>query len=208
MHRIGIAVGILAAVALPAGLAGCGDDASGVASPSSSAPPSSSASSDTGDGPGLPFGPGCAGISTTGPDGSSGMSTEPFATAASTNPMLSKLADAIEKAGLTGTLDSAKDITVFAPANKAFEKIPKNRLDKLLADKKTLASILNYHVIGKRISPSGLGAGRFKTLQGATLTASGSGDSYMVGAANVLCGNVQTANATVYIIDSVLIPPT
>ncbi|GAA4341105.1 hypothetical protein GCM10023178_54400 [Actinomadura luteofluorescens] len=136
------------------------------------------------------------------------MSADPVATAASNNPVLSTLVSAVKEAGLVDTLNSSKNLTVFAPTNDAFKKIPKETLDKVMSDKKTLTSILTYHVVGQQVSPSGLGTGDFKTLNGAMLKTSGSGDSYTVGKdANVVCGNVQTANATVYIIDSVLMPP-
>ena len=76
----------------------------------------------------------------------------------------------------------------------------------MLADKKTLSSILTYHVVGQKVAPDRPGERHFKTLQGGMVTTSGSGESYKVNDANVVCGNVQTANATVYIIDSVLMP--
>ncbi|GAA4228241.1 hypothetical protein GCM10022254_17880 [Actinomadura meridiana] len=136
------------------------------------------------------------------------MSTDPVATAASNNPVLSTLVTAVKKAGLVDTLNSAKNITVFAPTNDAFNKIPKATLDKVLSDKKTLTSILTYHVVGQPITPGGLASGEFKTLNGAMLKTSGSGESFTIGeGAPVVCGNVHTANATVYIIDSVLMPP-
>ena len=49
-------------------------------------------------------------------------------------------------------------------------------------------------------------AGDHKTLAGTTITVEGSGEDFTVGKAKVVCGNVQTANATVYIIDGVLLP--
>ena len=96
--------------------------------------------------------------------------------------------------------------TVFAPTNDAFKKIPAATLKKVLADKKTLTSILTYHVVKGKLTPADL-AGSHETLQGGKVTVSGSGEDFKVdGAASVICGNVQTANANVYIIDSVLMP--
>ncbi|HET6635504.1 MAG TPA: fasciclin domain-containing protein, partial [Streptomyces sp.] len=136
-----------------------------------------------------------------------GMAQDPVATAASHNPALSTLVSAVKKAGLVDTLNNAENITVFAPTNDAFKKIPKDTLDAVLNDKKKLTDILTYHVVGQKLTPKDLENGEYKTLNGATLTTSGSGTSYKVNdTANVVCGNVQTKNATVYIVDSVLMP--
>jgi uncharacterized surface protein with fasciclin (FAS1) repeats len=135
------------------------------------------------------------------------MATDPVATAASHNPVLSTLVTAVGKAGLVDSLNSAQGITVFAPINDAFAKLPKATLDKALGDPKGLLStVLTYHVVPGRLTPEQL-PGMHKTLEGATLDVTGSGDSFSVnGSAKVVCGNVQTANATVYLIDGVLLP--
>lgn len=201
---------MIAVVAVTAGLALTGAACSGTSksdkssSGSSSAamrpPASSPAMADT------PFGPACSAVPSSGMGSFSGMSTAPVATAASHNPVLSTLVTAVRKAGLVDTLNSAKNITVFAPTNDAFKKIPPAKLNKVLADKKTLSDILTYHVVGRSVAPDALGSGSFKTLQGGTVKTSGSGESFQVNDAKVVCGNVHTANATVYIIDSVLMP--
>jgi uncharacterized surface protein with fasciclin (FAS1) repeats len=152
------------------------------------------------------FGPACAGVPKDGAGSFAGMAKDPVATAASNNPALSTLVAAVQQAGLVDTLNGAKDVTVFAPSNDAFAKIPKETLDKVLADKAALTKILTYHVVGKTVTPADLGSGSFETLEKGTVTTSGSGMSYKVNDANVVCGNVKTANATVYIIDSVLMP--
>jgi len=154
-----------------------------------------------------PFGGGCASVPASGAGSFDGMSTAPVATAASHNPVLKTLVTAVGAAGLGDALNTQKAITVFAPANSAFAKVPAATLKGLLADKAALTRTLTYHVVPQRLSPEKL-AGTHKTLEGASLTVSGSGDSFSVGAgkAKVVCGNVQTANATVYIIDSVLSP--
>ena len=156
------------------------------------------------------FGPACAGVPADASDPGSfaGMAKDPVATAASNNAALKTLVAAVTAAGLGDTLNNAKDITVFAPTNDAFAKIPKADLDKVLADKATLTKILTYHVVGKRITPAELGtAGPYATLQGGMVPVAGTGEDFTVGKdAKVVCGNIQTANATVYIIDSVLMP--
>lgn len=154
-----------------------------------------------------PFGPGCSSLPTTGEGSLESMAKEPVATAASHNPQLSTLVEAVKKAGLVDTLNSAKEITVFAPTNEAFSKIPKEMLDKVLSDKAQLTKILSYHVVEGKKTPEELTDATLSTLAGGTLTVKGSGEDYMVNdEAKVLCGNIQTANATVYVIDAVLLP--
>jgi uncharacterized surface protein with fasciclin (FAS1) repeats len=135
------------------------------------------------------------------------MATAPVATAASANPVLSTLVTAVKKAGLVDTLNAANGITVFAPDNSAFAKIPAATLDGVLANKTELTQVLTYHVVSGRYTPAQLAPGKtLKTLEGGTVTTAMSGGTYTVNGADVVCGNVQTANATVYIIGSVLMP--
>ena len=70
------------------------------------------------------FGPACDAVPADGDGSFDGMATEPVATAASANPLLSTLVTAVTKAGLVDTLNSADGITVFAPTNDAFAAIP------------------------------------------------------------------------------------
>jgi len=154
------------------------------------------------------FGPGCAAVPTdaANPGSFAAMATAPVATAASGNPVLSTLVAAVKQANLVDTLNSAPNITVFAPTNDAFGMIPKSDLDKVLADQATLTKILTYHVVPGRLTPAQL-AGTHKTLEGGEVTVAGSGTDFTVnGNSAVVCGNVQTTNATVYIIDTVLMP--
>ena len=155
-----------------------------------------------------PFGAACAAVPASGPGSFTGMAADPVATAASHNPLLATLVAAVTAAGLGDTLNSAKDITVFAPTNDAFAKIPAADLKALLADKTKLTKILTHHVIGQKLTPADLAkGGPFKTLAGDTVMVKGSGEDFTVGdTSKVLCGNVQTGNATVYIIDTVLTP--
>ncbi|WP_342769135.1 fasciclin domain-containing protein [Flexivirga caeni] len=152
----------------------------------------------------MPFGPACSTVPKSGKGSFDGMAQDPVATAASNNPALSTLTAAVKKAGLVDTLNSASALTVFAPANSAFAKLPKAQLDAVLANKSKLTALLTGHVVKGRLSAAQL-AGSHQSLGGTTITVTGSGEKFMVdGTANVVCGNVQTANATVYIIDSVL----
>jgi uncharacterized surface protein with fasciclin (FAS1) repeats len=155
-----------------------------------------------------PEGDGCAAVPETGDGSFDGMAQDPVATAASNNPALSTLVTAVGEADLVDTLNTGGPFTVFAPVNDAFAKIPEADLNAVLADKEQLTSILTYHVVPERIEPADLG-GTYKTVNGAELTISGDAPSFDVGdgQATVICSGVQTANATVYLIDSVLMPP-
>jgi uncharacterized surface protein with fasciclin (FAS1) repeats len=154
-----------------------------------------------------PFGAACASVPATGAGSFDGMAADPVATAASNNPALSTLVTAVTAAGLGDTLNTTDDITVFAPADSAFAAMDKATLAKALADPKgLLTTVLTYHVVPGRLTPDQL-SGAHKTLEGKDLAVTGSGEDFTVnGSAKVVCGNVQTKNATVYIIDGVLLP--
>ncbi|TRV72841.1 fasciclin domain-containing protein [Streptomyces sp. 130] len=210
IHARRAAVALSAALVLPLALTACSDDsedsASGAGASSAKAPaqPSAEKSMD----PDEPFGPACASVPKSGAGSFTGMAKDPVATAASNNPALSTLVTAVKKAGLVDTLNNARNITVFAPTNDAFAKIPKADLDKLLADKDALTKVLTYHVVGQKLTPKQLEKGSFESLEKEELTTSGSDTTYTVNdSSKVVCGNVPTANATVYIVDTVLMPP-
>jgi uncharacterized surface protein with fasciclin (FAS1) repeats len=135
------------------------------------------------------------------------MSTLPVATATAGDPLLRTLAAALAEAHLVRTLDSAHGLTVLAPTDDAFAKLPDQTLDRVLADRGLLSRILRHHLIRGRLAPDQL-AGRHTTLAGDALDVVGDGDDLAVAGddAQVLCGNIPTANATVYVIDTVLMP--
>ena len=213
LRRTGLAA---LALTMSMGIAACGSDdssssssgsSSSASTPSESSSPSASASESTDAGATGTFGSACSAVPKSGAGSFQGMSTAPVATAASANPVLKTLVAAVTAANLGDTLNSAKDITVFAPANDAFAAIPSKDLNALLKDKAALTKVLTHHVVAGKLTPADL-AGTHKTLNGDTVTVKGSGEKFTVGSgnANVICGNVQTANATVYIIDGVLTP--
>jgi len=209
---------LTAAILLPLSAAACGMDSNAAApaggtssapmsSPSMSAPASPSASESMGSMT-EPFGAGCAAVPKTGKGSFDGMSQDPVATAASNNPALSTLVTAVKAAGLVDTLNTTEDITVFAPTDDAFAAMDPATLKKALGEPKgLLTDVLTAHVVAGRLSPDQL-AGEHQTLnKSQPITVTGSGESFEVnGTAMVVCGNVQTANATVYIIDQVLLP--
>jgi uncharacterized surface protein with fasciclin (FAS1) repeats len=209
---------LTAAGTLVIGLSACGSDdaadssASADTGSSASTPADDSGAAPMADGP---FGAGCSAVPADGEGSFAGMTDDPVATAASNNPALSTLVSAVQAAGLADSLNSAPDITVLAPANAAFEAVPADALDALLGDQAQLTAVLTHHVIDGRLAPEDL-AGTHTTLNGDEVTIEGSGEDFTVAAegtvlgqmdAGVVCGDVQTANATVYIIDQVLAPP-
>ena len=156
-----------------------------------------------------PSGPACGAVPTDGEGSFAGMADDPAATAASNNPELSTLVAAVGAAGLVDTLNGPGPFTVFAPVNAAFEKIPAADLEAVLADTDLLTSILTYHVVPEQLSSADLAeAGTVTTVNGADLDIALDGDALSVngGEATVVCQDVPTANATVYLIDSVLMP--
>ena len=181
--RLALATGLLGLT-----LAACGggsDDTATADSDTPSSAPSTemeaSPSAEAMPAMGEPFGPGCAAVPATGDGSFEGMATAPVATAASANPLLSTLVTAVTEAGLVDTLNSAQDITVFAPSNDAFAKVPAADLQALLANKELLTQVLTYHVVGQPVTPEDLGtAGPFDSLQGAPVTATGSGEEFVV----------------------------
>ncbi|KSU79240.1 Uncaracterized surface protein containing fasciclin (FAS1) repeats [Pseudarthrobacter enclensis] len=214
--------GVAAAALLS--LTACGG--SGSTSGSSSAPsaepsassmaPSPSASSSASAGAMDPaanlVGPGCAGYAEKVPSGAGsveGMALDPVAVAASNNPLLTTLTSAVSgklnpKVDLVDTLNGG-EFTVFAPVDEAFAKIDPATIETLKTDDALLSKILTYHVVPGQITPDKI-AGTHATVQGGSVTVTGSGDTLKVDDANVICGGVKTKNATVYLIDSVLMP--
>jgi uncharacterized surface protein with fasciclin (FAS1) repeats len=154
-------------------------------------------------------GPACSAVPSDGEGSLSGMADDPAATAASNNPELTTLVQAVTEAGLVDTLNGEGPFTIFAPVNSAFAKIPAADLQAVLADKELLSSILTLHVVpGEQLDSEALAeVDTVPTANGADITIDASGDSVMVnGQAEVVCANIPTANATVHLIDSVLMP--
>ena len=154
----------------------------------------------------------CADYAAAVPEGAGsieGMSLDPVATAASNNPMLTTLTAAVSgqlnpDVNLVDTLNGS-EFTVFAPTDDAFAKLDPATIETLKTDSDLLSSILTYHVVPGQITPDEL-SGMYATVNGEEVNVTGSGDSLMVDDAAVVCGGVQTKNATVYLLDSVLMP--
>lgn len=210
----------IAAAAAVSGLvlAGCSTDDSSneaegtTAATTSSAMSSSETSSMAAEPAGMLVGPGCADYAEANPEGPGsveGMAQEPVATAASGNPLLGTLVQALSggvnpDVNLVDTLNNG-EYTVFAPVDDAFAKVDAATMEALKTDADLLTSILTYHVVEGQITPDEI-AGMQTTLNGADVDVMGSGDALTVNGANVICGGVETANATVYLIDEVMVP--
>jgi uncharacterized surface protein with fasciclin (FAS1) repeats len=197
-----------AALTLSFGLAACGgeEEPADTGSESTSETPMEEETEATGP-ESQTYGAACADVPDTGDGSFDGMATAPVASAASANPLLETLVTAVGAADLVDSLNSAEALTVFAPANPAFEAFSNKELNGLLKDQETLTQVLTHHVVPEQISPDEL-SGEFETLNGDMLTINGSGEEATIGdeEATVLCGNVPTANATVYVIDTVMMP--
>ena len=199
--------------------AACGDDESDSAmteAPAATEAPAMTEAPDMTEAPGTTmadammgtqFGPACEAVPMDGEGSFGGMADDPAATAASNNPLLSTLVTAVSEAGLVDTLNGEGPFTIFAPTNDAFAAIPADQLEAILADKDLLTSILTYHVVaGESLDAAGLGeAGMAATVNGADLEFGADGTT--VNDVDVVCSDVSTANATVHIIDEVLLPP-
>jgi uncharacterized surface protein with fasciclin (FAS1) repeats len=163
------------------------------------------------------FGPACSQVPKEGPGSAQGMVNDPVATAASHNPLLTTLTKAVTAANLVDTLNSASGITVFAPADSAFQAmealhpgttIQLTTAPNVASPDSKLAKILKYHVVGQRYDAAGLvQAGTLDTLEGGKVKIGGTAAAPTMNGAPVLCGNIPTKNATVFVIGQVLTPP-
>ncbi|HET6292499.1 MAG TPA: fasciclin domain-containing protein [Kribbella sp.] len=213
IQRVALAA---SAVSLLFATAACGSDDDS----SSSAPSTSTSSSNPTTPSAMPadntsglVGPGCADYAkanATGAGSVDSMAAAPLATAASGNPLLKTLVSAVSgklnpKVDLVSTLNGG-EFTVFAPVDSAFAKIPAATINTLKTNDALLSKILTYHVVPGQLDAAAV-IGKQTTVEKQAVTVTGSGDNLMVNNAKVICGGVKTANATVYLIDTVLMPP-
>lgn len=213
VQRVMLAAAIVSTAALLGSTACSTDAASDSAGPAASTPMANSESQASEDPAAGLVGPGCADYAAQVPSGAGsvgGMAQDPVVVAASNNPMLKTLVQAVSgkinpQVNLVDTLNGG-EFTVFAPVDSAFAKIDPATLDSLKTDSATLTKILTYHVVPGRIAPADI-AGEHATVESGTVDVTRDGEKIEVGDASVICGGVQTANATVYMIDQVLMPP-
>lgn len=123
--------------------------------------------------------------------------------------MFNTLLIAATKAGLAETLAGEGPLTVFAPTDEAFAKLPAGTLDNLLQpqNREQLANILKYHVVSGRIySPAALNAGAAHTLLDRKVTIKATGETVYIGDAKLLKADLDASNGVIHVIDTVLLP--
>jgi uncharacterized surface protein with fasciclin (FAS1) repeats len=219
------AVGVMAALTAAAGACSNGQEPAtggqaGESSPSAQNVPSPGATAPTGTGVTTIsdiFGPACSQVPKEGPGSAQGMVNDPVATAASHNPLLTTLTKAVTATNLADTLNSAPALTVFAPDDSAFQTLEAknpgtlNQLTtapNVASGDSQLAKILKYHVVDHRYDAAGLvQAAAVDTLDGAKIRIGGTAAAPTVDGVPVVCGNIPTKNATVFVIGQVLSPP-
>jgi len=112
----------------------------------------------------------------------------------------------VKAAGLVETLKSDGPLTVFAPTDEAFGKLPKGTIEALLADPGRLGAILKYHVVpGRVMAEDVLKLSSAKSALGQSLAIKAS-SGVQVGQANVIKTDIETSNGVIHVIDTVLIP--
>lgn len=219
-QRKAVAAAGLSALAV-FGAAACSSDSGTEASSSSEASVSSSAAATSAAAPtSAPADPAanlvgasCAAYAEqvpAGPGSVAGMAMDPVATAASNNPMLKTLTQAVSGqlnpgVNLVDTLNGG-EFTVIAPTDDAFAKLDPATIETLKTDAPLLTSILTYHVIPGQLSPDQV-PGTHKTVEGQDVTITGTGEGLTFDKSALVCGGVRTANATVYMVDTVMMPP-
>jgi uncharacterized surface protein with fasciclin (FAS1) repeats len=138
----------------------------------------------------------------------SAASKKTIAALAAETPQLSTLLSLVKKAGLADELSGKTQLTVFAPTNAAFAKVPKKTLDALAKDKAALQRVLLYHVVAGKVTAAKVVKLRSaKTLAGPAVKIRVTGKTVRVNSAKVAKADVLASNGVVHVIDRVLIPP-
>ncbi|HEX7123977.1 MAG TPA: fasciclin domain-containing protein [Gemmatimonadaceae bacterium] len=116
-------------------------------------------------------------------------------------------ASALRVAGLEALLSERGPFTIFAPTNRAFEKLSRQTYDDLLADPARLAALLCHHVVPGRVKAPKPGAPRLAMpIAGAELRLSAANDRYQVEDASIVRTNIKASNGVIHAIDTVLFP--
>ncbi len=138
----------------------------------------------------------------------SAASKKTIAALAAETPQLSTLLSLVEKAGLADELSGKTQLTVFAPTNAAFDKVPKATLNSLAKNPAALKRVLLYHVVAGKVTAAKVVKLRSaKTLAGPTVKIRVTGKTVRINSAKVAKADVMASNGVVHLIDRVLIPP-
>jgi uncharacterized surface protein with fasciclin (FAS1) repeats len=116
------------------------------------------------------------------------------------------LSAAIKAAGLTGLLSAKGPLTLFAPTDEAFKKLPAGALDALLKDTARLKAVLSYHLVTGHLLAHDLKPGDVMTVQGSPLTALVSSEEVQVNGAHVRQRDITASNGVIHVIDAVIMP--
>ena len=118
------------------------------------------------------------------------------------------LVAAVQAAGLVDALKGDGPLTVFAPTDEAFAKLPEGTVETLLKpeNKDTLIAVLTYHVVSGEILSTEAKPGEVMTLQGSTLEVSQKNGQIMIDQARVVSADIQTSNGVIHVIDEVILP--
>jgi len=201
-------VGALVALALTA--AGCGGGEKAAEAPLPAPAPASPEAAEQDAATMTASGPACSQLPPGSAEGGlQAMSTEPAGTAASTNPLLTKLASAAQQAELVDTLNGPGPFTIFAPVDDAFAKIPESDLNTVMTNKDALTKTLTYHVhSGDALTAEQLAEmSTLKMANEGEVTVAQSGTTLdLNGQAKVVCANIKVGNGVVHLIDTVLTP--
>ena len=134
-------------------------------------------------------------------------STGTIVDVAAGNPDFATLVTAVKAAGLAETLAGPGPFTVFAPTNEAFAKVPKDVLDKLLANKEALTKVLTYHVLAGEVKAADVMPGEVTSVEGSTATIADAGGQLKINDATIVATDVMASNGVIHVIDSVILPP-
>lgn len=138
-----------------------------------------------------------------------GISTSAFAddllTTIAGESSYSTFASAVKTAGIEDSFKGDGPITVFAPNNEAFAKMPKAKLKKLMANKTELAKVLQYHIVAAKITNTDVAAGKVKTVEGEDLALSVT-EGVKVNNARVIGTELHADNGAIHTVDAVLLP--
>jgi len=114
----------------------------------------------------------------------------------------------LKRAGLKKALKQPGPYTVFAPTDAAFAKVPKKKLDALLADKAKLKAVLLYHVVAKKLPAAKVVERKSaRTLNGKKVRFRVKHGNVYVNKAKVTTADVMASNGVIHVINRVLLPP-